>query len=102
MLCLFGKNNNRSLPRSKYVSYNALIVLSLCSSLLVVSFVNVIERISLSITLILLVNSVYCSCNDAVAVNVSYKCLTKPFSKVSEALNDDINAEQRCMSLLVL
>jgi hypothetical protein len=69
MLCLFGKNNNRSLPRSKYVSYNA-VVLSLCSSLLVV-VVNVIERISLSITLMLLVNSVYCSCNDVVDVNVS-------------------------------
>ena len=70
MLCLFGKNNNRSLPRSKYVSYNA-VVLSLCSSLLVVVVVNVIERISLSITLMLLVNSVYCSCNDVLDVNVS-------------------------------
>jgi hypothetical protein len=70
MLCLFGKNNNRSLPRSKHVSYNAVVLL-LCSSLLVVVVVNVIERISLSITLMLLVNSVYCSCNDVVDVNVS-------------------------------
>ena len=69
MLCLFGKNNNRSLPRSKYVSYNAVVLL-LCSSLLVV-VVNVIERISLSITLMLLVNSVYCSCSDVVDVNMS-------------------------------